>query len=194
LAFFDDAVSGARVQVAPSWRPGPTANDTEWVRSDGSRARRARGHLVALSVLTMTCALAGLIDATTSAVRWSGGTMTLTLTEIVLAVLGSIALSIAPAIAWGRFVSERAWPSTPRAITAGARLRRILSASLLAYGVTSLSVRVLEGVVRADARDESWPGWSLLCFVSAVAFGTSVWFSDALRDRARLARIQSSSR
>jgi hypothetical protein len=55
-------------------------------------------------------------------------------------------------------------------------------------------VRVLESIVRADVHGVAWPGWAVLNFGVAVASGASVWLSDELRERTRIAKSQSSSR
>ena len=57
-------------------------------------------------------------------------------TELVLTAVFVLALLIAPSIAWLRFLRERVWQNTPRAIEVAARLRRILVVGLCAYGVT----------------------------------------------------------
>jgi serine/threonine-protein kinase len=199
LAFFEDAMSGSRFSRAPlpSLRSAVAANDTVntvGVLGKSRSAQRARGSLVALSLVTACCALAGLADAATSTIRWMRGGGTLSLTEIVLAVLGAICLLIAPGIAWTRYVTDRVWPSTPRAVYALSRVKNVLIASLVAYGVTSLSVRVLESIARADVHGVAWPGWAVLNFGVAVASGAGVWLSDELRERARIAKSQSSSR
>jgi serine/threonine-protein kinase len=199
LAFFEDAMGASRLSRAPlvSLRSALAANDTAStgaVRGKSRSAQRARGSLVALSLVTACCALAGLADAATSAIRWMRASDTLSFTEIVLAVLGSICLLIAPGVAWTRYVTDRVWPSTPRAVYALSRVKNVFIASLVAYGVAGLSVRVLESIVRADVQGVAWPGWAVLNFGVAVASGASVWLSDELRERTRIAKSQSSSR
>jgi serine/threonine-protein kinase len=199
LAFFEDAMGASRLSRAPlvSLRSALAANDTAStgaVRGKSRSAQRARGSLVALSLVTACCALAGLADAATSAIRWMRASDTLSFTEIVLAVLGSICLLIAPGVAWTRYVTDRVWPSTPRAVYALSRVKNVFIASLVAYGVAGLSVRVLESIVRADVHGVAWPGWAVLNFGVAVASGAGVWLSDELRERTRIAKSQSSSR
>jgi serine/threonine-protein kinase len=199
LACFEDAIGASRLSRAPlvSLRSVLAANDTAStgaVRGKSRSAQRARGSLVALSLVTACCALAGLADAATSSIRWMRASDTLSFTEIVLAVLGSICLLIAPGVAWTRYVTDRVWPSTPRAVYALSRVKNVFIASLVAYGVAGLSVRVLESIVRADVHGVAWPGWAVLNFGVAVASGAGVWLSDELRERTRIAKSQSSSR
>jgi hypothetical protein len=192
-------MGASRLSRAPlvSLRSALAANDTATtgaVRGKSRSAQRARGSLVALSLVTACCALAGLADAATSSIRWMRASDTLSFTEIVLAVLGSICLLIAPGVAWTRYVTDRVWPSTPRAVYALSRVKNVFIASLVAYGVAGLSVRVLESIVRADVHGVAWPGWAVLNFGVAVASGAGVWLSDELRERTRIAKSQSSSR
>jgi serine/threonine protein kinase len=198
LALFESSGLPFSRAPLPSLRAAVAANDTfhntVMVRGRSRSAQRARGSLVALSLFATCCALAGLADVATSTIRWVRASDTLTSTEVVLAVLGSICLLIAPGVAWHRFVLERVWPSTPRAVAALARVKNVVVASLIAYGVASLSVRVLESVIRADVRGVSWPGWAVLSFGTALAAGAGMWLFDTLRERERVANVHSSSR
>jgi hypothetical protein len=95
-------------------------------------------------------------------------------------------LLIAPGLAWGRFLVERVWPSTPRAVSILARLKRVLVGSLVTYGSASLAIRVLESVIHADSSGVDWPGWAVLSFAAAMFAGTGIWLFDRMRYRARM--------
>jgi serine/threonine protein kinase len=144
-----------------------------------------RARLVTLSLLAGVCALAGLLDAASSALRWFGGRETITLAERVLTLLGCVAVLIAPSVAWCRFVTRRVWPSTPRALAALHGLRRVLVSSLLVCGTLTLAIRVLEGFGRATKLGLGWPGWPVLVFSMALLVATSTWLSDLLQRRRR---------
>jgi serine/threonine protein kinase len=190
LAAFDDIAPLPRPSLAPTLTAAPKSLPYTvfgGVRGgDVRQPQRARASILVLSLLGAVCALGGLVDAATSAIRWIHATSVLSSTEIVLALLGSLCLLIAPGLAWSRFLVERVWPSTPRAMGVRSRLKRVLVASLITYGVASLAIRVLEGVIRADASGVDWPGWAVLSFAAAVVAGAGIWLVDRLRHNARV--------
>jgi serine/threonine protein kinase len=188
LAAFDTQPVTPRPSAPPpaieSLPPSTPANDTNAPRRAGrpaSMPRRARARIVGFSAFGAVCLLAGLIDSATSTIRWARHVSTLTLTEFVLCIVGAMALLIAPTTAWVRHVIDRVWPSTPRAVELAGRVRRSLLFGLASYGVASLAVRVLEGVVRDDATALSWPGWSVLSFACALAAASGTWLMSLAR-------------
>jgi serine/threonine protein kinase len=144
-------------------------------------ARRARLHIVLLSIFAAVWSIGGLLDAATSGIRWARGTLTLSPTELVLTCVGTLALLIAPSIAWVRYVKQRIWPSTPRAVELVGSLRGILVATFVTYAAGSLMVRLTEAVVNDDLSAVSWPGWAVLLFTAANLAGVATWFYERLR-------------
>lgn len=188
LAAFDDA--RARPSVPGSIATEPTtpfetarislvdfdtSTGTRRARTPAGAAQRARSNIVLLSSFAATWALGGLLDAATSGIRWARAANSLSATEMVLTFLGSIALLLAPSIAWIRYVKERVWPSTPRAVETVVQLRGILVATFVTYAVGSLGVRVVESVFHDDPRAVDWPGWAVFLFAVANLAGAITW-------------------
>ncbi|HKU41646.1 MAG TPA: serine/threonine-protein kinase [Polyangiales bacterium] len=149
----------------------------------GAAARRARMHIVVLSLVAAGWAFFGLMDALTSSIRWARDSAPLSPTEFVLTSIGALALLIAPSIAWVRYVRQRVWPSTPRAVELVAAMRGVLVAAFVTYAAGSFFVRVVEGVLRDDPRALSWPGWSVLMFVAANIAAAATWAVEWARAR-----------
>jgi serine/threonine-protein kinase len=162
VADFDGAPGRARVS-----RPVGTAH-------------RARTNLVLLTVVAVVWALGGLLDAATSGIRWARPAAALSETEFVLIVMGSVALLLAPSIAWLRHLRERVWPSTLRAVDTLARMRGVMVATLVTYAVGSLGVRVVEAVFHDDPHAVNWPGWAVFLFLAANIAGFTTWVFDRL--------------
>jgi serine/threonine-protein kinase len=148
---------------------------TRRARPASGAADRARANIVLLSSVAAAWALGGLLDAATSGIRWARAASALSSTEMVLTFGGSLALLLAPSIAWIRYVRERVWPSTPRAVETVASLRGILVAVFVTYAVGSLGVRVVESVFHDDPRAVDWPGWAVFLFVVANLAGAITW-------------------
>jgi hypothetical protein len=142
---------------------------------------RARTRIVVLSLVGCLGLIVAATDAALSMIRWIRASGTLTSTESVLAGLGALGLLSAPALAWARYVHERVWPNTARAVDVLGRMQRVLVASLVSYGAVALLVRVLDGVLRADASKPSWAGWPVLSFYCALVTGVLTWFWERLR-------------
>jgi serine/threonine protein kinase len=147
----------------------------------GAAARRARMHIVLLSLVAAGWALFGLLDAATSSIRWARNNAPLSGMELALASVGALALLIAPSIAWVRHVRQRIWPSTPRAVELVGHMRGILVAALVTYAAGSFMVRVVEGIIHDDPRALSWPGWSVLTFIAANLAALATWGLDWAR-------------
>jgi hypothetical protein len=131
--------------------------------------------------------LFGLLDAVTSSIRWARDNGPLSRMELGLATVGALALLIAPSIAWVRYVRQRVWPSTPRAVELVSQMRGILVAAFVSYAAGSFMVRVVEGILHDDPRALSWPGWSVLIFLVANLAALATWGLDWARtQRARV--------
>jgi serine/threonine protein kinase len=147
----------------------------------GAAVRRARMHIVLMSVVTAAWALFGMLDAATSSIRWARDNAPLSGVELALTSVGALAFLIAPSIAWVRHVRQRVWPSTPRAVELVAQMRGILVAAFVTYAAGSFMVRVVEGVLHDDPRALSWPGWSVLIFIAANLAALATWGLDWAR-------------
>jgi serine/threonine protein kinase len=158
---------------------------TRRARPPSGAAQRARANIVLLSVVALAWGLGGLLDAATSGIRWARAATSLSPTELVLTLTGSIALLLAPSIAWMRHVRDRVWPSTPRAVETVSQLRGILVATFVTYAVGSLGVRVVEAVFHDDPHAADWPGWAVLLFVAANLAGATTWALDRLQSEPR---------
>ena len=152
-----------------------SSTGTRRTRTPSGAAQRARSNIVLLSSVAAVWALGGLLDAATSGIRWARAAGSLSATEMVLTFLGSLALLLAPSIAWVRHVRERVWPSTPRAVETVVALRGILVATFVTYAVGSLGVRVVESVFHDDPRAVDWPGWAVFLFAVANLAGAITW-------------------
>jgi len=147
-----------------------------WLRKN-PQPERARSGLVLFSIAAACVATAGLLDATTSAIRWIRGSVTLTASEIVLAALLTFGVLITPALAWVRFVRARVWPSSPRAVDVLMRLKRVLVATLVTYATGALGLRLTGAALRSDPTDVlAWPGWGVVLPSAALAMaGVAAW-------------------
>jgi serine/threonine-protein kinase len=177
----------ARISIADF----DSTTGTRRVRSYSDAAHSARTNLVLLSAAAAAWALFGLLDAATSGIRWARGATSLSATEFVLTLSGSLALLIAPSIAWIRYVRERVWPSTLRAVEAVSALRAIVVATFVTYAAGSLSVRVIEAVLHDDPPAVAWPGWAVFLFIAANLAGAAIW-SIARSRQERIAELQRS--
>jgi hypothetical protein len=146
--------------------------------SEASAPEEARVSLAAVSLAGACYLFAGLVDAAIGLVRWVRPGAPVTPTEIVFAALGSAALLIAPCIAWGRYLFERVWTSTPRVIDVLTRSKRVLSASLATYAGATLGIRLFAGAFHSDPSGAAWPGWGVLVFGGSALVGLAAgWLS-----------------
>jgi serine/threonine-protein kinase len=99
----------------------------------------------------------------------------LTAAETVLLPVGAVAAAATPAVVWVRYLAREVWPSTPRAVEMGSRLRRTVLYSASAYGISALFVHLFEGVVQRNGAGLARPGWALMAFVVALTVGVATW-------------------
>jgi serine/threonine-protein kinase len=181
---FESALSAIRPAVSSSAPPPMNATARTLLAHPAVEvhdAGRSRPNLIGLSAAAVLCFAAGMLDAAASAIRWLHGGAAISTTELVLTGVFVLALLIAPSIAWVRFLSERVWQNTPRAIEIAARLRRILVVGLVAYGALALGLRVLHSVGQSvptavdDARN------SILMFAGAAVAAATAWVLERVR-------------
>jgi hypothetical protein len=151
--------------------------------------RRARLQIVLLSLLAIAWLSAGLLDAATTSLRWIRGDTSLSSTELFLICAGSSALLLAPLIAWVRYVAQRVWPSSPRAVELVASLRRVLIASFVGYGIASLGIRFFQSIVQGDPLRLTWPGWALAATAVALVAAALVVLAERWRARSIRRRV-----
>jgi len=145
---------------------------------------RARTGVVLFSLGAAGIVSTGLLDLATSIIRWNRSSTVLTSTEVVLAALATFGLLFAPAIAWGRVVRMKIWPSTPRAVDLLASMKRVLVASLVTYAVGALLSRFIAVVLPAKhAAALVWPGWGVLLPTTALATGVFAAWVERIRIR-----------
>src|SRR5262249_26290227 len=134
-------VSGKTVISHPSLLKAPT----QTVDRSPHSARLARPTLAffsALGFLWLTCSVVVVVGAIIRQLRGSD----LTESETILLPIGAIGAVATPAVLWVRYVLREVWPSTPRAVEIGGRLRRTILYSASAYGIAWLFVGVFEGI------------------------------------------------
>jgi len=147
------------------------------VEGASRQAKRARPLLV---LSTLGAALLGWLmvaDGVLGAVRWiTDPTRGPSTGELVLSVALSLVLLVAPAVLWLRFLAKSVWPSTPRVLETGQRLRVALTASAVSYALLALGARVFELVVRRAPEALAHPGWSLSALLLCPLVAVVAWF------------------
>jgi serine/threonine protein kinase len=180
----DSQPSGERKSLNPLPREGATQTLLHWSHlwhSEAPLAETVRTRLLAATLSSFAYLWALLIDAGTGAIRWSRAGTPLAATEIVLVVLGSAGLLLAPGIVWTRYVVDRVWPSTPRSIDVLSKVQRVLLTSLAAYGAGALTVRVSTSALHSATSGAGSPSWSVLAFAAAVGAGFVGWWTGKPR-------------
>lgn len=99
----------------------------------------------------------------------------LTASETVLLPVGAFAAAASPVVIWVRYLMREVWPSTPRAVEMGSRLRRTVLYSASTYGIGALFVQLFESIFQRNGAGLARPGWALVVFVAALAVGVATW-------------------
>jgi serine/threonine-protein kinase len=99
----------------------------------------------------------------------------ITASESVLLPIAALAASLTPLIVWVRHLMREVWPSTPRSIEMGGRLRRTVLYSAAAYGLTALFVQLLESIVNRSGVGVARPGWALVAFQVGLLVAIVTW-------------------
>ncbi len=170
-------VSGKTVISHPALSAATAGKD-----KSGQSARLARPALAFFTVLGSLWIAANVVVAVTAIIRQLRGAE-LTQSETILIPIGAVAALATPVILWVRYVSREVWPSTPRAIEHGARLRRTVLYSASAYGIGWLFVSVFEAVVHRDGRGVGRAAWALLTFMCALTVALATWVASRSRRR-----------
>ena len=154
-------------------QPGLSA-PTLTVERSGQSARLARPALAFFTTLGFLWLVTSVVVAVGAFIRQLRAA-DLTASETVLLPVGAVAAAITPAIVWVRYLAREVWPSTPRAVEMGSRLRRTVLYSASAYGIGALFVHLFEGVVQRNGAGLARPGWALLMFVVALTVAVATW-------------------
>jgi serine/threonine-protein kinase len=137
-------------------------------------ARLARPALAFFTTLGFCWLVSNVVVAVAAFIRQLRAA-DLTTSETVLLPVGALAAAATPAVIWVRYLIREVWPSTPRAVEMGSRLRRTVLYSASAYGISALFVQVFESILQRNGAGLARPGWALVAFVVALTVGVATW-------------------
>jgi len=163
--------------------PASSVAGLGWSIEEASReARLARPLLVVLSIVAYLWAIAGVVAVLADCLRLAHGKgSTISSTESVLVVAGTLLATVTPALLWVRHVARRVWTNSVRSVQQARRLKTSLVASVAAYGLGALLVHVFEGVVQRSPMDHTTSAWSILLVVLALIAGAVPWLIPVRR-------------
>jgi len=167
---------GAQTVLVGASAARRTGSHTNLLRATRD-ARLARPTIAVLSIVAYLWVLAGVVDALSGIVRLvrgSGGNVTRP--EAVLITMGSLAATLTPLILWIRQLA-RGWGNSVRAVQLADGMRRVTMASIAASGVGALAIRLIDVIVRDEARDIAWAAWSPILFVASLVGGFLAFLS-----------------
>ncbi|MBW2453463.1 MAG: serine/threonine protein kinase [Deltaproteobacteria bacterium] len=148
----------------PTLQAGPATLATT---GQGSQVQDARALLALVVVAGLATLVIGLITAVGAILRLGG--VSLSTMEMTLLSLGGLAALITPLVLIARHVRATAWNNTLKTLTMLSQVRDPLLAGGCTYGLSTLLVRLVEGVFRSDTVGDHWPGWDIVLFVASVA-------------------------
>ncbi|MGK4004848.1 serine/threonine-protein kinase [Sorangium sp. So ce1036] len=112
---------------------------------------------------------AGLVSSLSGLVRALGSDgAALSGERAALLTFGVFVVLLCPALLGGLYVYRHAWRDDARLSALAPRISTPIALGLLAYGVASLLVRLLEAVLLQHAIGIAWPVWDALLFVISV--------------------------
>jgi serine/threonine-protein kinase len=138
-------------------------------------ARFSRPALAFFTALGFFWLMVNVVVAVAAIVRVIRGAE-ITATESVLVFFATLVAGVTPLIAWVRHLMRDVWPSTPRSLEMGARLRRTVLYSAAAYGIAALLVQLLETLINKSSAGLAWPGWALIVFQVGLVVAIVTWF------------------
>jgi hypothetical protein len=153
--------------------PGLVQAPTQTVERSPHSARLARPTLAFFSALGFLWLTSSVVVAVAAIIRQLRSD--LTAAETILLPVGAVAAVATPAVLWVRYVLREVWPSTPRAVEIGGRLRRTILYSASAYGIAWLFIGVFEGVAYRNGAGFARPGWALTSFIVALTVAVATW-------------------
>jgi serine/threonine protein kinase len=159
------------------------AQSSELMRT-GSMHRQVRTVSLARPLILLLGALGAFgaagtlimaITATLRIIKGSGPRDNLEAGEAILLVLGVACTLLTPLILVARWLSQRVWGNSVKAVELAETLRRPVLVGLTAYGVASLLVRLIESVLLRHAVGVAWPWWDVILFVLGGAAATGAF-------------------
>ncbi|HET9954485.1 MAG TPA: serine/threonine-protein kinase [Polyangiaceae bacterium] len=149
----------------------------------GDRARLARPSLSFFTGLGFIWLVVNVIVAGSAVLRLLQGSVSGS--EIVVILAAALAAAATPFAIWVRFVAREVWPSTPKSLEMGDRLRRTVLFSATAYGLAALFVQIFEtaGKAAQGPGPISDPHWALMQFSVALVTALITWFVGTPRRR-----------
>jgi serine/threonine-protein kinase len=150
----------------------------------------ARPRLVMTIILATLVLLSGVATVAIAIFGLIFGERRLTGTEIALVMLGVAGTSVTPLVLLLRKLRREVWNNSAKVVELLVKLRTPLIAAVGGYGVASMLVRVLDGIIGSIVPSSllghpnggGWLGWNVLFFV--IALGSAVHFT--IRQRALL--------
>ena len=160
----------------------PSTSIHEAMEQTARNVRLARPSLVFFTAFGLFWGFVNVVVVAAALVRLVRGT-DLSTAEVTLSIVGVLATLSSPALIWIRHVRRDVWPSTPRSMELGIRLRRVVLYSAAAYGLGAVLVQLFEGVVGRNGLGVARPGWSLFVFLIALVVGVLTWLGSESRSR-----------
>jgi hypothetical protein len=117
---------------------GGEGHETNSVARAARHARRARPFIVVLSVLAFVWLAAFLLELILASTSAAG--VEVTLSERRLTFVGVLAVTITPAVFWGRHLVRRVWQHSVRALELAHLLSRVVGSALTALAAGALLV------------------------------------------------------
>ncbi|HWA76248.1 MAG TPA: serine/threonine-protein kinase [Polyangiaceae bacterium] len=162
-------VSGKTVVSQPG-----ISKPTVAVERGANSARLARPALLFFTGLGFLWLVVNVVVAVGAFIRQLRGA-DLTASETVLLPVGAVGAAITPVIVWIRYLTREVWPSTPRAVEMGGRLRGTVLYSASAYGIGALFVSLFEVLLQRNGAGVARPGWALMTFLVALTVAVASW-------------------
>ncbi|HZO14157.1 MAG TPA: serine/threonine-protein kinase, partial [Polyangiaceae bacterium] len=176
--FTDEAQTEAEIMAARRSAQNRMLRGSLTITDLPKVVRNVRPRLFGLTMLMVAWTMAVLVTAAYAAValatgRSNVGGLTNSETALIIAVVAATLTT--PLILGVRHVVKRVWHDSIRVTRLLESMRAILIASMVAYGLTAIAIRVNDEVLARFITFEgpvgiAWPPWALvLCAVSIVA-------------------------
>jgi serine/threonine-protein kinase len=187
LAAFDDHSHERGAQLAPtegdaermSWLAGVVRFAQTAGLAKG--ARFARPMIILLSVLAALWVFAGLCDVAQSAILLAGEGDQLSGVETWATLIGAMGVLVTPLVLWYRYVAQKVWRSTPRAMDLAERLSGSVLSSAAVYGMGTVFVHLYEGLYLGQPDGSAWAGYAIVLFIVAALVGLLTWFGARMK-------------
>jgi hypothetical protein len=164
-AIVDRAAASARDGAAPTLLAAPRRPPTGELARATREAQLARPSIVLGSLLLGGALVMALCDAIGGAVLLVTREAALSQVNAVLVLAGVLATGITPVVLYGRFVWQKVWGSSVKAVELSRRTRAAAAVGLSVYGALALGARFFADVLAHAPAEIAWPGWSVLFLV-----------------------------